>query len=106
MSIYPAGSNARGVAITQLLRLNTSSPDRDSDVERRLRPLGRPAGALLIGIAIFTVIAGCYRYYVSQQAIMQGRFPASRFFVGMLSILTLLVLLAGLGLLLLLNQSR
>lgn len=65
--------------MTQLLRLNTSD-DRDRNNRRagRLRKIGKPAGTLMVTVALFVIIFGSIRYFRAQAAMQKGKFPASR----------------------------
>lgn len=68
-----------GVGVTQLLRLNTID-DRDRNNKRagRLRKVGKPAGALMVTVALMVIIFGSIRYFRAQTAMQRGKFPASR----------------------------
>ncbi|CCG82993.1 Putative uncharacterized protein [Taphrina deformans PYCC 5710] len=68
-----------GVGVTQLLRLNTvDDKNRENERVGRLRRLGKPAGATLIGLALLVICFGHMRYFAAQAAMQQGKFPASR----------------------------
>lgn len=68
-----------GVGVTQLLRLNTvDDNNRNNERVGRLRRLGKPAGAILIGLALLVICFGNMRYFAAQAAMQRNRFPASR----------------------------
>ncbi|OLN88568.1 hypothetical protein CCHL11_01804 [Colletotrichum chlorophyti] len=69
-----------GIAVTQLFRLNSSlsdpnSPDPNSHT---LRQLGKPLGATFLAISILILFLGYQRYFRAQRWVMEGKFPASR----------------------------
>ncbi|TDZ13082.1 hypothetical protein C8035_v000165 [Colletotrichum spinosum] len=66
-----------GIAVTQLFRLNSSIANPDSR-SHTLRQLGKPLGATFLAISILILFLGYSRYVRSQKWIMQGKFPASR----------------------------
>jgi len=68
-----------GVAITQLFRLSTTiQPGTPPKGYAELRRLGRPLGACFVGIAVLVLALGVHRYFTSQYWMTQGKFPASR----------------------------
>lgn len=80
-----------GVAITQLFRLNTSLKEEsgDSNSAQTLRHLGKPLGGIFLGISILILFLGYHRYFQAQQWIIQGKFPASRGTVILVSLVAL-----------------
>lgn len=76
-----------GIAITQLFRLNTSlTKEADSGT---LQQLGKPLGAIFLGISILMLFLGYHRYFQAQQWIIKGKFPASRGTVILVSLVAL-----------------
>lgn len=68
-----------GIAVTQLFRLNTTLTNGEDDPHfDSIRHIGKPLGATFIGISILVLMLGYLRYYQSQQWVMNGKFPASR----------------------------
>ncbi|PKS06622.1 hypothetical protein jhhlp_007371 [Lomentospora prolificans] len=68
-----------GIAVTQLFRLNTSLTDHNGNSEiPTLRQLGKPLGATFLGISIVILFLGYHRYTESQRWVIEGKFPASR----------------------------
>jgi uncharacterized membrane protein YidH (DUF202 family) len=75
-----------GIAVTQLFRLNTSLPSDDGSgngnnspvKQETLRHVGRPLGATFLAISILILLLGYRRYAVAQEWVIQGKFPASR----------------------------
>jgi uncharacterized membrane protein YidH (DUF202 family) len=64
-----------GVAVTQLLRLDTSK-NRSDEAQRKLqqlRRIGKPAGATLIAIAMLVIAGGALRYFAVQQALQRSK---------------------------------
>lgn len=114
-----------GIAVTQLFRLNTSlsdskpsfqtqtafnpltqSPayhrgppaailfdDRDTN---RLRSIGKPLGATFLAISILILFLGSHRYFESQHYVIQGKFPASRGSVIIVSVVACALIVASL----------
>ena len=78
------------MAITQLFRLSTTiQPGTPPKGYAELRRLGRPLGAAFVGIAVLVLALGVHRYdrsshgidcryFTSQYWMTQGKFPASR----------------------------
>ncbi|KAJ0121154.1 hypothetical protein J7T55_008316 [Diaporthe amygdali] len=87
-----------GVAITQLFRLNTSISDSPSDStsQHTLRHLGKPLGAVFLGISILILFLGYHRYFQSQKYIILGKFPASRGTVILVSLVALVLMVISL----------
>ncbi|CAI4216476.1 unnamed protein product [Parascedosporium putredinis] len=67
-----------GIAVTQLFRLNTSLAEGSGNSELPLRQLGKPLGATFLGISIVILFLGYHRYSESQRWVIDGKFPASR----------------------------
>lgn len=78
-----------GIAITQLFRLNTSLSKADSANAHTLQQLGKPLGAIFLGISILMLFLGYHRYFQAQQWIIKGKFPASRGTVILVSLVAL-----------------
>lgn len=87
-----------GVAITQLFRLNTSIADSPSDSasQHTLRHLGKPLGAVFLGISILILFLGYHRYFQAQKYIILGKFPASRGTVILVSLVALVSMVISL----------
>lgn len=87
-----------GVAITQLFRLNTSIADSPSDSasQHTLRHLGKPLGAVFLGISILILFLGYHRYFQAQKYIILGKFPASRGTVILVSLVALVLMIISL----------
>jgi uncharacterized membrane protein YidH (DUF202 family) len=87
-----------GVAITQLFRLNTSiavSPSHSAS-QHTLRQLGKPLGAVFLGISILILFLGYHRYFKAQKYIILGKFPASRGTVILVSLVALVLMVISL----------
>lgn len=68
-----------GIAVTQLFRLNTSTQSADPNApENKLKHVGKPLGVTFLGIAVLVLMIGVNRYYESQAWLLEGKFPASR----------------------------
>lgn len=78
-----------GIAVTQLFRLNTSLSKADSASAHTLQQLGKPLGAIFLGISILMLFLGYHRYFQAQQWIIKGKFPASRGTVILVSLVAL-----------------
>lgn len=90
-----------GVAITQLFRLNTSLSDDDGNSLNRgsqhtLRHLGKPLGAIFLGISILMLFLGYQRYFQAQNWIIKGKFPASRGTIILVSLVALVLMVISL----------
>lgn len=83
--------------MTQLFRLNTSLPDTGSPIDHTtLRQVGKPLGAAFLVISILILLLGYRRFFVGQQWIMNGKFPASRGTVMLLVLITLAIMILSL----------
>lgn len=86
-----------GIAVTQLFRLNTSLPDTGSPIDHNtLRQVGKPLGAAFLVISILILLLGYRRFFIGQQWIMNGKFPASRGTVMLLVLITLAIMILSL----------
>ncbi|KUI57217.1 hypothetical protein VP1G_04569 [Cytospora mali] len=88
-----------GVAITQLFRLNTSLSDDDKPEtgnQHTLRHLGKPLGAIFLGISILILFLGYQRYFQAQHWIIKGKFPASRGTIILVSLVALVLMVISL----------
>lgn len=85
-----------GIAITQLFRLNTSLAKADSANAHTLQQLGKPLGAIFLGISILMLFLGYHRYFQAQQWIIKGKFPASRGTVILVSLVALCLMVISL----------
>ncbi|ROW11231.1 hypothetical protein VMCG_01325 [Cytospora schulzeri] len=89
-----------GVAITQLFRLNTSLSDGNGAPEtgnqHTLRHLGKPLGAIFLGISILILFLGYQRYFQAQNWIIKGKFPASRGTIILVSLVALVLMVISL----------
>lgn len=83
-----------GIAVTQLFRLNTSLPDSNDDVVNTdpLRHVGKPLGATFLAISILILILGYRRYFLAQEWVMKGKFPASRGTIIVVSIVAFAIM--------------
>ncbi|KAL9082659.1 MAG: hypothetical protein Q9159_006267 [Coniocarpon cinnabarinum] len=76
-----------GVTVTQLFRLDQelmNTPANHPRVEK-LRHIGRPLGACFLGVGILVLLIGFHRYFEGQHYVIQGKFPASRASVALVS---------------------
>lgn len=95
-----------GIAITQLFRLNTSLGGGSATPgQLRLQKLGQPLGATFIGIAIITLVLGFHRYFESQHYVIQGKFPASRGSIIILSFIAGVIIIASFVAILVVNAN-
>lgn len=89
-----------GIAITQLFRLNTSLTEDDGSPEtgsqHTLRHLGKPLGAVFLGISILILFLGYHRYFQAQGWIIRGKFPASRGTIMLVSLVALVLMVISL----------
>lgn len=87
-----------GVAITQLFRLNTSLSSDSPAAGRQdtLRQVGKPLGVTFLAISILMLFLGYKRYFMSQQWIMRGKFPASRGTVILVTLVAFGLMIASL----------
>ncbi|ROW17999.1 hypothetical protein VPNG_00239 [Cytospora leucostoma] len=89
-----------GIAITQLFRLNTSLTEDDGEPEtgsqHTLRHLGKPLGAIFLGISILILFLGYHRYFQAQSWIIRGKFPASRGTIILVSLVALVLMVISL----------
>ncbi|KAI6779587.1 uncharacterized protein J7T54_008205 [Emericellopsis cladophorae] len=85
-----------GIAVTQLFRLNTSLPDSGSLNQDTLRQVGKPLGAAFLGISILILLLGYRRFFLGQQWVIKGKFPASRGTVMLLVLVTLAIMVLSL----------
>ncbi|KAF8251180.1 hypothetical protein K440DRAFT_100289 [Wilcoxina mikolae CBS 423.85] len=83
-----------GIAITQLFRLNSANAQSKPTAET-LGRVGKPLGATFLAIAIVVLITGTNRYYESQAWLLQGKFPASRGSVFLLTIMSCALITAS-----------
>ncbi|KAF5026274.1 hypothetical protein F66182_1664 [Fusarium sp. NRRL 66182] len=91
-----------GVATTQLFRLNTSLENGSNDDPnskrnlQTLRHMGKPLGTTFLGISILVLFLGYKRYFQSQHWVMQGKFPASRGTIMIVTFVALAIMVASL----------
>ena len=86
-----------GVAVTQLFRLQTSGSASATEFDHtKLQKMGRPLGATFLGISIVTLLLGCRRYFHAQEWILQGKFPASRGTIIIMSLVALALMILSL----------
>lgn len=87
-----------GIAITQLFRLPTASPDSPSSplASTNLQKLGRPLGATFLAISILILLLGYYRYLQVQYWVLRGKYPASRGTVGFVGLVAFSVMVGSL----------
>ncbi|KAJ4394636.1 hypothetical protein N0V93_003855 [Gnomoniopsis smithogilvyi] len=94
-----------GIAVTQLFRLNTSLTKADSANAHTLQQLGKPLGAIFLGISILMLFLGYHRYFQAQQWIIKGKFPASRGTVILVSLVALGLMIISLVVVLLVQPA-
>ncbi|KAL6868425.1 DNA-binding protein SMUBP-2 [Trichoderma novae-zelandiae] len=86
-----------GVAVTQLFRLPTSGSASATEFDHtKLQKMGRPLGATFLAISIVTLLLGCRRYFHAQEWILQGKFPASRGTIIIMSLVALALMILSL----------
>ncbi|KAK1241683.1 hypothetical protein MKX07_007506 [Trichoderma sp. CBMAI-0711] len=86
-----------GVAVTQLFRLQTNGSVSATEFDHtKLQKMGRPLGATFLGISIVTLLLGCRRYFHAQEWILQGKFPASRGTIIVMSLVALALMILSL----------
>ncbi|KAL6895556.1 hypothetical protein HDV57DRAFT_512134 [Trichoderma longibrachiatum] len=86
-----------GVAVTQLFRLQTNGSASATEFDHtKLQKMGRPLGATFLGISIVTLLLGCRRYFHAQEWILQGKFPASRGTIIVMSLVALALMILSL----------
>ncbi|KAL7935046.1 hypothetical protein V8C35DRAFT_321664 [Trichoderma chlorosporum] len=85
-----------GVAVTQLFRLNTGNASASDFDHTKLQKMGRPLGATFLAISIVTLLLGCRRYFHAQEWILQGKFPASRGTIIIMSFVALALMILSL----------
>lgn len=106
-----------GVAVTQLFRLNISRQNSDSgnditttliinEASDRIRKLGKPLGTTFLMISIITLLLGFKRYFEGQYWIIQGKFPASRGSIILMTAITFVMMLASLIVILVLEPNN
>ncbi|TQS38844.1 hypothetical protein Golomagni_00641 [Golovinomyces magnicellulatus] len=106
-----------GVAVTQLFRLNIGRQNSDSgnditttlimnDASDRIRKLGKPLGTTFLMISIITLLLGFKRYFEGQYWIIQGKFPASRGSIILMTAITFVMMLASLIVILVLEPTN
>lgn len=61
-----------------------------------LRQVGKPLGATFMAIAILILFLGFHRYFESQHYVIQGKFPASRGSVVIVSIVACALIVTSL----------
>ncbi|XXG93914.1 hypothetical protein Hte_000164 [Hypoxylon texense] len=84
-----------GIAITQLFRLNTSIGVDDARFQT-IRHIGKPLGATFLGISIIILLLGYRRYYMGQQWVIKGKFPASRGTIVIVSVIACALIVVSL----------
>ncbi|KAA8907559.1 hypothetical protein FN846DRAFT_946878 [Sphaerosporella brunnea] len=94
-----------GIAITQLFRLN-SVMGPDTNVKETLGSIGKPLGATFLGIAIVVLLTGTNRYYESQAWLLQGKFPASRGSVFLLTFVACALIITSLVIVLIVAPAQ
>ncbi|KAM6488514.1 hypothetical protein HDV62DRAFT_29990 [Trichoderma sp. SZMC 28011] len=94
-----------GVAVTQLFRLNTDNASASDFDHTRLQKMGRPLGATFLAISIVTLLLGCRRYFHAQEWILQGKFPASRGTIIIMSLVALALMILSLVVVIVIRPS-
>jgi uncharacterized membrane protein YidH (DUF202 family) len=96
-----------GIAVTQLFRLNTSlEAEKPSKNLNTLRQMGKPLGSTFLGISILILFLGYRRYFLSQQWVMQGKFPASRGTVTIVAFVAFAIMVASLVVVIAIHPSQ
>ncbi|KAI5465876.1 hypothetical protein BGZ63DRAFT_116517 [Mariannaea sp. PMI_226] len=96
-----------GIAVTQLFRLNTSlQGDKPSKNLNTLRQIGKPLGSAFLAISILILFLGYKRYFLTQQWVMQGKFPASRGTVTIVAFVAFLIMAASLVVVIVIHPSE
>lgn len=96
-----------GIAVTQLFRLNTSlEADKPSKNSSTLRQMGKPLGSTFLGISILILFLGYKRYFLAQQWVMQGKFPASRGTVTIVAFVAFAIMVASLVVIIAIHPSE
>ena len=87
-----------GIAVTQLFRLNTSlvKDGQGGSESNTLRHMGKPLGATFLGISILILFLGYKRYFMSQEWVMKGKFPASRGTIMIVAFVAFAIMVASL----------
>ncbi|KAH0528361.1 hypothetical protein TsFJ059_003239 [Trichoderma semiorbis] len=94
-----------GVAVTQLFRLKTDNASASDFDHTRLQKMGRPLGATFLAISIVTLLLGCRRYFHAQEWILQGKFPASRGTIIIMSLVALALMILSLVVVIVIRPS-
>lgn len=94
-----------GVAVTQLFRLNTDNASASGFDHTKLQKMGRPLGATFLAISIVTLLLGCRRYFHAQEWILQGKFPASRGTIIIMSLIALALMILSLVVVIVIRPS-
>ncbi|SPO00866.1 uncharacterized protein DNG_03614 [Cephalotrichum gorgonifer] len=94
-----------GIAVTQLFRLNRSISDDNDPTHHTLRQLGKPLGATFLGISIVMLFLGYRRFTESQKWVMQGKFPASRGIILLVTFLAFALTVASLVVVIVVNPK-
>ncbi|KAF4446327.1 hypothetical protein F53441_10015 [Fusarium austroafricanum] len=100
-----------GIAVTQLLRLKSSLENNGDDKNssrnaQTLRHMGKPLGTTFLGISILILFLGYKRYFQSQYWVMQGKFPASRGTIMIVSFVSLAIMVASLVVVIAIHPSE
>jgi uncharacterized membrane protein YidH (DUF202 family) len=91
--------------VTQLFRLNTDNASASDFDHTRLQKMGRPLGATFLAISIVTLLLGCRRYFHAQEWILQGKFPASRGTIIIMSLVALALMILSLVVVIVIRPS-
>lgn len=97
-----------GIAVTQLFRLNTSlvNDGKGGSGSQTLRQMGKPLGATFLGISILILFLGYKRYFMSQEWVMKGKFPASRGTVMIVAFVAFAIMVASLVVVIAIQPSQ
>ncbi|KAF4554934.1 Hypothetical protein D9617_3g020030 [Elsinoe fawcettii] len=71
--VFSRGRNTSRIYESKFLSALAESEDL-----KRLSHVGKPLGATFLGVAILILLVGFHRYFESQHYVIQGKFPASR----------------------------
>ncbi|KAF9465370.1 hypothetical protein BDZ94DRAFT_1214909 [Collybia nuda] len=83
-----------GVALVQLFAIaSTSSAATNGFAVRRIQKFAHPLGATLVIFGLFVLMIGVYRYFVIQNALTKGVFPAARSAVGGITIILCVIII-------------
>lgn len=92
-AIIPADGGS--IFTSEFLTALATSPEL-----RKLSGVGKPLGATFLGVAILILFVGFHRYFESQHYVIQGKFPASRGSIMLVSFVAGALIIASLAVIL------